>query len=147
MTDDYLFKISCEVGVTSSEISVEEITEKLGVSPHRFFRKGEEFSSRHSGTKGVRGYNLWAVSSSERIFKYENVRPAIKELRKILGGKKRERALLELKNDKRCDVSMFIRVETDDAGIGMDVLEDEIAFLNLMNWVHITCLPNREIDG
>ena len=135
MTDDYLFKISCEVGVTSSEISVEEITEKLGVSPHRFFRKG------------VRGYNLWAVSSSERIFKYENVRPAIKELRKILGGKKRERALLELKNDKRCDVSMFIRVETDDAGIGMDVLEDEIAFLNLMNWVHITCLPNQEIDG
>ena len=39
MTDDFLFKISCEVGVTSSEISVEEITEKLGVSPHRFLGK------------------------------------------------------------------------------------------------------------
>lgn len=141
--DYYSFKILCELGITSHEISVEEITEKLSISPHRFFRKGEEFCGRVSKTKGVKPYNLWAIESSAKILKYENIKPAIKELKNMLRGK--EKMLLELKDDNRCEVTLTVWIETDDAGIGLDVEKYEMGFFNLVNRVHFTVLPNKEI--
>ena len=35
--DSYYFKISCELVITSEEVSVTDITKQLGVSPDRFF--------------------------------------------------------------------------------------------------------------
>ena len=143
--DYYSFKIFCDLGITSSEISVEEITEKLGTSPHRFFRKGEEFCSKISKTKGKRMYNLWAIESSAKILKYENIKPAIKELKNMLRGK--EKMLLELKDDKRCEVTLTVWIETDDAGIGLDVEKYEMDFFNFVTRVHFTFIPNNVIHS
>lgn len=144
MEKDYdSFKIFCDLGITSHEISVEEITEKLGISPHRFFRKGEEFCGRVSKTKGVNPYNLWAIKSSAKILKYENIKPAIKELKNMLRGK--EKMLLELKDDNRCEVTLTVWIETDYVCMGLDVEKYEIDFFNLVNRVHFTFIPNEEI--
>ena len=141
--DNDYFKISCNLTITSEEISVDEITEKLGISPHRFYRKGEEFCSRHSGTKGKRVQHLWAISSSDGIYDYENVEPALDELRYLLKGK--EDVLLLMKNDAHYYVSLTIWIETNYCLIGMDLPDKEIALLNLVNNVHFTFIPNKEL--
>ena len=41
--DSYYFKISCELAITSEEVSVTDITKQLGVAPDRFFTKGQIF--------------------------------------------------------------------------------------------------------
>lgn len=140
--DSYYFKISCELGITSEEISVADITRLLGFSPDRSFTKGEFFRSKHSGTQGEKAYNLWAISSSECLLEYENITPALNELRSIFTGK--EDILRAMKFDSRYNITLTIWIETDDAGIGLDIKEDDIAFFNLVNYVHFTFLPNKE---
>ena len=142
--DSYYFKISCELVITSEEVSVTDITKQLGVSPDRFFTKGQIFQSKHSGTQGEKTYNLWAISSSESIFESENITPSLNELRSVLTG--REDILRAMKLDVRYDTTLTIWIETDDAGIGLEIQEHDITFFNLVNYVHFTFLPNKIID-
>ncbi|MEJ8782581.1 MULTISPECIES: DUF4279 domain-containing protein [Butyricimonas] len=142
--DSYYFKISCELAITSEEVSVTDITKQLGVAPDRFFTKGQIFQSKHSGTQGEKTYNLWAISSSESIFEYENITSSLNELRSVLTG--REDILRAMKLDVRYDTTLTIWIETDDAGIGLEIQEHDITFFNLVNYVHFTFLPNKIID-
>lgn len=143
--EDYKFRISCDLIVTSESVSIEEITDKLGILPQRFYRKGEVFCSKSSGTVGKRLYNLWAFKVKE-ILDEPIISGVVEKLHDVFRGK--EAVLLGMKNDSAFGTSVYIWIETDDdAHFGLDMIESDISFFSLVNHVHLTYIPDKEIIG
>ncbi|MDR3227681.1 MAG: hypothetical protein LBT56_08445, partial [Prevotellaceae bacterium] len=55
--------------------------------------------------------------------------------------------LKRYKEDSHFDLSFWIWIETDDAGIGLDLLEDEISFLNsIANRIHFSMISDSNLS-
>lgn len=140
MENDYFtYKSHCELTIVSDEISPESITEELGVLPTRAFKKGDQSVSKHSGSIVSKPYNLWALISNVYTSKEEDISCHMDFFKSVLSEK------LNILEKYKCgplyEVTFSIWVETDNAGIGLDLDEKQMAFLssisNRTRWVFI----------
>lgn len=121
-------RVYCEFAIVSDTIAPDQLTLELGISPHRSFCKGDTYRSKHSGSLITRPHNLWAVSSEKTISEEQDIKPHILQLKSLLKGCLDK--LKELKNNDSVELTLWLWFETEDAGIGIDILEPEISFIH-----------------
>jgi len=142
--DYFVNKLYCEFTIVSDEIEPEEISHILGISPDRFFVKGETSLSRNSGSVIKKPHNLWSISSSAIISEEVNISSHLEHLKlKLI---KKIKVLKRLKSDVKYELSFWVWLETDNSGIGLDISEQEMLFLTeCSNRVHFSFITNDEI--
>jgi hypothetical protein len=126
--ENFIYKSYCELAIVSNAISPELITEELGVLPSRTFRKGDQSVSKHSGSIIIKPHNLWALKSNIYQSEEETINYHIDFFRSAL--KEKLNILMKYKNDTCYDISFCIWIETDNSGIGLNLEENQMAFLN-----------------
>ncbi len=140
--DSFTYKIHCEIGITSTEVEPDLITMELNIPPTRSFKKGEKTISKHSGSTITKPHHLWAIRSNSSQSEEETISPHIEFLKSIVGPQLE--AFKRFKADPRFQVSFWVWIETDHAGIGFDLLEDELAFINaIANRIHFSMLTQE----
>lgn len=134
-----MYKTHCELAIVSNEISPDFITKELQVVPGRSFKKGEQTVSKHSGSITTKPHNLWALKSKPSELDEETVSHHIEYFKSVFLQK--IGLLKKYKKDPRFEVAFWIWIETDNAGIGFDLNEIELAFLNsICNRIHFSLL-------
>jgi len=140
----FMNKISCEFVIVSDTISPGQLTNDLSVNPHRAFSKGDTHKSKHSGSLITRPHNLWAVSSKAIISEEQDITSHILQLKSHFEGSIDK--LKELKKDDKAELTLWLWFETEDAGIGIDILEPELSFINcITNRIHFSVIADAEI--
>lgn len=141
MQNDLYTKCFCEF-IVKGEIDTDKITQLLDIIPSRSFKKGEKTISERSGSSIVRTHNLWAVSTKNFV-SGNGFDDHIAFLKTILAGK--IDAIRNLKNKFQLEVVLWIWIETDDAGVGLDIEESDMLFMNsIANRTHFSLITNRE---
>lgn len=141
---NFIYKSYCELIITSEEISPSKMTSELGIQPIRSFRKGDKIVSKHSIRTGEKKNNLWALRTENIISEDESISSHIQELKKKLEGK--DSTIVFYKNDRNTEVCIWIWIETDNAGIGLDLNEEELNFVNrISNRVHLSIICKNKI--
>ena len=141
----FLYKSYCELIITSKEITPDVIAEKLNIVPNRQYIKGEEFSSKHSGTKGKRFQNLWAIKSEANISEEEGISHHISFFKSTLETKMQ--TMQACKSDTRFEITFWVWIETNNLGISFDLNEDEISFLNsISNRIQFSLITKNSIE-
>ena len=142
--DCFLNRVYCELVIVSDTLNPDQLTNELGVSPSRSFYKGDTHQSRHSGSLITRTHNLWAVSSIKTLSEEQDIKAHILQLKSILEGC--VYALKELKSNDNVELTLWIWFETEDSGIGIDILEPEISFIHeIANRLHFSVIADVEI--
>jgi hypothetical protein len=143
--NNFVFKTHIDFGIKSDVIEPDVITKELNISPSRFYKKGDVFTSKYSPRIGYRQWNIWTIDSKWTILEEETVSHHIEYLKSVLFPK--INILKRYKEDKRFELSFWIWIETDNAGIGLDLLEDEISFMNsIANRIHFSLIINDNIE-
>lgn len=136
--------IYCEFIITSESVLPEEITSYLGVSPHRSFKRGETHISKHSGSLITRPHHLWAIMSKTTISEEQDIKPHILYIKSLLNDK--IHLLSKLKDDARLEASLWLWFRTEDAGIGIDLFESEMVFMNkISKRLHISVITECKV--
>lgn len=142
-TDYFIYKTHCELVIVSDEVSPDDITHDLGVIPTRFFTKGEQAVSKYSDSIMIKPHNLWALQSTPTVLKKEKISHHVEYLKSVFLDK--INLLKKYKEDKRLDVTFWIWIETDDAGIGFSLQEHELEFINTVsNRVTFSVISNTQ---
>lgn len=137
--DNFIYKTHCELAIVSDKISPDFITEELNIVPEISFKKGDQTVSKHSGSIITKPHNAWALKSKSSELEDETISHHIEHFKSTLISK--IEVLKKYKEDARFEVTFWIWIETDNAGIGLDLSENEIAFLNsFSNRVHFSLL-------
>lgn len=139
----FVFKTQISFKIESDDIEIDptSITNNLQLNPSRFHRKGDTFIGKNSGSICTHLHTVWTIDSEWTVLKEETVSHHIKYFKEIFLPK--IDILRKYKEDERFDVSFWISIETDYAGIGLYMENKEIAFLNdLSNWVHFSFSTN-----
>jgi hypothetical protein len=141
--DSFIYNSHCELVIVSHEISLDFITEELSIEPQRTFRKGEQTVSKHSGSIITKPHNLWAIKSKISELEEETIKHHIEYFKSIFLEK--IEVLKNYKEDYRLELTFWIWVETDNAGIGFDLDEMEIDFINsISNKVHFSLITKTK---
>jgi hypothetical protein len=142
--DSFSNTIYCEFIIISESVPPEEITSYLGISPHRSFKKGETHRSEHSGSLITRPHHLWAIMSKATISEEQDINPHILYIKSLLHDK--IDLLSKLKGDARLEASLWLWFRTEDAGIGIDLLESEMVFMNkIAKRLHVSVITESEV--
>lgn len=137
--DNFIYKTYCELAIVSIDISPDVITEELNVVPERYFKKGEQSISKHSGSIITRPHNLWALKSKTSELEEETISHHIEYFKSTFSSN--IEVLKKYKDDTRFEITFWIWVETDNAGIGLDLNQNEITFLNsISNRIHFSLI-------
>jgi len=144
--DNFVFKTQISFGIKSDTIEPDVITKELNIIPSdSSFKKGDTWESKHDGTKHVRNSNIWRIETELTVLEEETVSHHIEYLKSVFLTKMD--ILKRYKEDNRFEVIFWIWIETDNAGIGLDLSEEELIFLNdISNRVHFSIICNTEID-
>jgi hypothetical protein len=141
--DNFIYKTHCELVIISDEIDPDYISKELSVVPGRFFFKGEQTLSRHSGSLIIKPHNLWALTSLHTELEVETISHHIKYLQSVFLLK--TDVLKKYKEDTRFEITIWVWIETDNAGIGFDLNEIEMSFLNsISNRVYFSLITKIE---
>lgn len=137
--NNFIYKGYCELAIISDVVSPDVITEELNIFPERSFRKGAKSVSRYSGSTITRPHNLWALQSMPIETYEETIKPHLDYLKSMFQLKLE--VLKKYKNDSRFEVSFWIWIQTDNSGIGFDLDEEHLDFLNaITNRIHFSLL-------
>lgn len=141
----FSYKSHCELIITSKEVIPDSITEKLSIVPTRQYHLGQEFSSKHSGTKGKRFQNLWAIKSETINLEEESISQHVSFFKSLL--KNKTEVLADYKTNENTEVTFWVWIETDNASFGFDLDETEMFFINsISNRVHFSVITKTEIS-
>jgi hypothetical protein len=139
----FIYKSYFELAIISEVIDPDEITSSLGIQSSRSFRKGDKIVSKNSTRTGEKKNNLWAIQTQKITSEEESISLHIQELRNILKGK--NDIINSYKENQTVDVCIWIWIETDNAGIGLDLSDEELKFLNnISNRIHLSIICNKE---
>ena len=139
--DNFLYHSYCELAITSNEVEPNTITEELNVKPGRSFNKGDQSVSKHSGSIITKPHNLWALKSPSLKTEEESIESHINFL--MMTFQLKIDVLKKYKNDSRFEVTVWIWLQTDNSGIGLDIGEKHLNFLNtIANRIHFSFLTN-----
>ena len=143
MNDNYfVYKTYCELIIVSDEFSPSSITKELEVAPTRFFLKGDQTMSKTSGSLITKPHNLWAFKLSTTYLREETIGHHISHLKSTF--LKKIDLLRKYKENPNYEVSLWIWIETDNAGIGLDMNSEDLAFINcISNEVHMSFISNK----
>lgn len=142
--DNFIYKTHVNLSIVSNEVEPDSITEELNITPNRSFRKGDKSVSKHSGSVITKPHNLWGIESKSSELEEETISHHIEYLKSILLPK--IDILKEYKVDPRFEVTFWIWIETDNAGVGLDLNEIELSFLNsIANRVHFSLIAKNSI--
>ncbi|MDQ1087524.1 DUF4279 domain-containing protein [Siphonobacter sp. SORGH_AS_1065] len=141
--DEFLTEISCEFIITSNQLSHHQITSLLNIQPTRAFNKGETSVSKHSGSILTRPHTLWAFKTE--VLRSEWIDPSMSQhltlLTSIFAAK--QSLLEELKDRFECERCLFIWINTEESGLGMDIKSSDLSIINsLVDHWHFTVIPN-----
>jgi uncharacterized protein DUF4279 len=140
--DNFIYKSHCQFGIISDTVSPDEISKLLEITPDKSFKKGEKSISKHSGSVVTKPHNLWSIKSKPSELEKETISHHIEYFISILSPKKK--IINKYKEDFRFDVGFWIRIETDNSGIGFDISEKEMSFLNgYSNNIHFSFITNK----
>lgn len=144
MDKNFFFnKSHCELGITSQEVDPKTISKLLNIEPFSEYTKGEIFTSKQTGFVAKRFQNLWAIRSETIISEKEDLSPHILYFKSLLENKLD--VLSKFKNDPLYDVSFWIWIEMDESGIGIDLSDVDLTFINsISNRVHISVVPIKD---
>lgn len=145
--DVALFKTQVSFTICSDDIYIDpaSITDTLLLTPSRAHRKGDTWISKHSGSLCTHAHTVWSIESEWTTFEDDSVSHHIKYLKNLLLPK--AEIVKRYKEDNRYDVSFWIWIETDDTGIGLELTDDELRFLNeFSNWVHFSLLATSSAE-
>jgi hypothetical protein len=137
--NNFKYKIYCELIIVTNDIASDEISRIANLEPYRTYNKGDVFESKNSGTKGAKLHNLWAIKSETTYSEEENVSTHIQYFKTLIDNK--AEILKKFKNDLKNETSFWIWIETNDAGVGLDILEDDLLFINnISNRLHFSII-------
>jgi len=137
--DNFSYDSYCEIAIISNDVEPNIITGELNIKPERSFKKGDQSVSKHSGSIITRPHNLWALKSPSLKTEEESIEPHINFLATTFQLKLD--VLKKYKNDSRFEVTVWIWVQTDNSGIGLDIDEKQLDFLNtIANRIHFSFL-------
>lgn len=143
--DFFVNRSYCELVITSKEVEPHLISDKLNIEPTNSYVKGASFSSKHTGKVSKRFQNLWSLKSETIISEKEDLTSHILYFIKLF--KNKLDIFSELKKSSHFDISFWIWVETEDAGIGLDLPAEDILFINqISSRLHISIITNRKIE-
>jgi hypothetical protein len=135
MKDGYpLTKTKISFSIVSDDLTIDpvSITETLQLMPSRFHRKGDTFTSKHSGSLCTNLRTVWAIDSEWMIHKDGNDDETLSHnyeyLKEILLPK--AEILKRYKIDDRYELGFWITIITEDAGFSLDLTQDELNFFN-----------------
>lgn len=145
--DSFVLKTQISFGIKSDTVEPDIITKELNIIPSdTSFKKGDTWESKHDGSRRVRNSNIWRLETEFTVLEEETVSHHIKHFMSIFSSK--ADILTRYKADNRFDVIFLIWIETDNAGVGLDLSEEELSFLNsISNRVHFSIICNREIEA
>lgn len=142
--DYFINKFYCELVIVSKEIDLNNITKVVNIEPYRAYSKRDSFKSKHLGITGKRFQNLWAIKSDTIISEDESITSHIFYFKVLL--KDKMEAFYEFKNNPAYEVSFWIWVETDNAGIRFDLSSKDIDFINsISNRMPFSLITNQNI--
>jgi hypothetical protein len=146
MERDYFANMSyCELVITSDEVEPSLITNKIKIEPTSSYSKGEIFTSLQTGKVNMRYQNLWSLKSDSIISEKEDLTSHLLYFEKLF--KDKLDVISEIKKSAFFEVSFWIWIETEDAGIGLDLQSENLSFITqISSRVHITILTNRKIE-
>lgn len=143
--DNFLFKVYSEYSITSDQLNATEISSILHIDPDRLFEKGESYISKKSGSLITRPHTLWSIRSKESITFDVDIDAHLTYIYSILESQLD--GLSDLKNKHSCERVLWIWIETDDAGAGIDITSQTFTALNsVVDRYHFTVLPNVLIN-
>lgn len=139
----YTYKIYCEFIIVSNNITSDEITKLTQIRPSRTYAKGEKFHSEKSGTEGRRIQNLWAVKSDTILSEEDNISSHFMYFKMLFNNC--IEIMKQLKNDSETEISFWIWIESNAAGVGIDILETDLIFINeISNRMHLSLFANED---
>jgi hypothetical protein len=142
MNSEFIYTTQCELAIVSDEFDPDLITKELNIEPARSFKKGEQSISKHSGSIITKPHNLWALKSKSFKSEEETIKPHIDYLKSLLQPKLD--VLKRYKRDSRFEVSIWIWVETNNSGMGLELDEDQLAFLGaISNRIHFSLITKK----
>jgi hypothetical protein len=140
----FINKSHCQLGITSQEVDSKTISKLLNIEPSSAYSKGDTFTSKHTGAVGKRFQNLWSIKSETIISEKEDLSPHILYFKTLLENKMD--ILSEIKSSPLYELSFWIWIETENAGIGIDISNIELSFINsISNRVHFSIITNSKI--
>lgn len=142
MSSEFIYTTQCELAIVSDEFDPDLITKELNIEPTRSFKKGEQSISKHSGSIITKPHNLWALKSKSLKSEEETIKPHIDYLKSLLQPKLE--VLKRYKRDSRFEVSIWIWLETNNLGIGLDLDEEQLDFLGaISNRMHFSLITKK----
>lgn len=123
----FLNKVNCEFAIITHNEDCAIVTKELGIEPDRFFNKGDKVVSKYSPRIGYKPHGLWAIQSELVISEELDVSSHMKYFQKLLGDK--IKVIEKLKNHYQFECVFSIAIETEDAGAGFDLNEQELSFI------------------
>jgi len=139
----FLYKTHIGFSIVSNEVDPDIISKELNITPDRYYKKGDKSISKHSGSVIIKTHNLWSIESKPTIIKDETISHHVEYLKFILLPK--VDVLTRYKNNSFLELSFWIWIETDNAGIGLDLNEAELGFLNsISNRIHFSLICHNE---
>jgi len=137
--DYFIYKTYISFAIVSKEVDPEIITSELNLAPKRSFKKGEQSVSRRSGSVITKLHGLWEIESNTTESEEETISHHLEYLKSILLPK--IDILKRYKDDPRFELSFWVWVETDNAGIGFDMDANDFAFISqIANRVHFSIM-------
>jgi len=145
-SDYFVFKtqVSFAIATDVSEIEPSSITEDLQLNPSRMTKKGDTWIGKRTGCIGMRPRTAWTLDSEWTVLEEETICHHIGYFKTILLPK--FDILNRYKEDDRFDVFFLISIHTDDAGIWLDLSDDDLAFLNdFSNRIAISLIVTTDV--
>jgi hypothetical protein len=138
-------KITCEFAIITNDLDTQTISHELNIAPHRYFNKGDSITSENSLRVGNKPYGLWAIASRVTIDEEINLLKHLKYFKKLLSNKLDIIKMLQNKYGLECIFS--ISIETEDAGIGFDLNELDLSFINkISNRLSLTFIAKEAVN-
>lgn len=122
------YKSYCELVITSDTVSPDAISGITGIKANRSFQKDTSFTSKTSGSKGIRRNNLWAIKSKDIITEEDDILMHIDYFKKLFEDK--IEGIKKLKKESQTEICFWIWIESKEVGIGLDIPESELNFIN-----------------
>lgn len=141
--DEFLTEISCEFIITSTQLAHEQITSLLNIQPTRAFDQGETSVSKHSGSIITRPHTLWAFKTE--VLRSEWIDSSMSKHLTLLASifEPKQSLLEELKDRFECERCLFIWINTEEGGLGIDIRSSDLSIINsLVDSWHFTVIPN-----
>lgn len=127
--DSSYFKVksTCQYAFSSQKVELDFLTKLLEVVPDSYYKKGDLFTSPSTKLVNKRFQHLWSLNSKEIISTEEDISAHIDYFKSLFFKKVKE--IEQLKSNIEIDISFWIWIESENSGIGFDIVDTDLDFI------------------